>query len=144
MIWTLLCLSALCHSVYICAIIYDTTLFNIYDMSVGSFLYWCVMRLASQRFFIHSCICLRILIKSYLATFLGTNSLHVLMCRKAVNQSINQSINQSMTWTVLCLSAHYHSVVSVLCSYDMNLAVFVSSNATQFISVLLYLWYNTV
>jgi len=31
----------------------------------------------------------RILIMSYLATFLGT----VLMCRKAVNQSINQSIN---------------------------------------------------
>jgi len=33
------------------------------------------------------------LIISYLATFLGTNSLYVLMCRKAVNQSINQSIN---------------------------------------------------
>jgi len=33
------------------------------------------------------------LIISYLATFLGTNSLSVLMCRKAVNQSINQSIN---------------------------------------------------
>jgi len=29
------------------------------------------------------------LIISYLATFLGTNSLSVLMCRKAVNQSIN-------------------------------------------------------
>jgi len=28
-------------------------------------------------------------------TFLGTNSLSVLMCRKTVNQSINQSINQS-------------------------------------------------
>jgi len=27
---------------------------------------------------------------SYLATFLGTNSLSVLMCRKAVNQSINE------------------------------------------------------
>jgi len=27
-----------------------------------------------------------------LATFLGTNSLSVLMCRKAVNQSINQSV----------------------------------------------------
>jgi len=27
----------------------------------------------------------------YLATFLGTNSLSVLMCRKTVNQSINQS-----------------------------------------------------
>jgi len=29
------------------------------------------------------------MIISYLATFLGTNSLSVLMCRKAVNQSIN-------------------------------------------------------
>jgi len=54
----------------------------------GSFLYWCVMRPASQRFFVHSCIQLQILIISYLATFLGTNSLSVLMCRKAVNQSI--------------------------------------------------------
>jgi len=50
----------------------------------GSFLYWCVMRSESQRFFIYSC--LRILIISYLAMFLGTNSLSVLMCRKAVNQ----------------------------------------------------------
>jgi len=32
------------------------------------------------------CIYLRILIISYLATFLGTNSLYVLMCRRAVNQ----------------------------------------------------------
>jgi len=40
-------------------------------------------------FFIHSCIYLRILIISYLATFLGTNSLSVLMCRKAVNQYSN-------------------------------------------------------
>jgi len=60
----------------------------------GSFLYWCVMRPASQRFFIHSCIYLRILIISYLATFLGISSLSMLMCRKAVNQSINP-INQS-------------------------------------------------
>jgi len=34
------------------------------------------------------------LILSDLATFLGTNSLSVLMCCKAVSQSINQSINQ--------------------------------------------------
>jgi len=54
----------------------------------GSLLYGCVMRPASQRFFIHSNIFLRIVIISYLATFLGTNSLSVLMCRKAVNQSI--------------------------------------------------------
>jgi len=57
----------------------------------GSFLYWCVMRLASQRFFIHNCIYLFII--SYLATCRGTNGLSVLMCRKTVNQSINQSIN---------------------------------------------------
>jgi len=59
----------------------------------GCFLYWCVMRPASQRFFIHSCMYLRILIISYLATFLGTNSLSVLMCSKAINQSINSKTN---------------------------------------------------
>jgi len=53
----------------------------------GSFFYWWVRRPASRRFFIHSYIYLRIL--SYLATFLCTNSLSVLMWRKAVNQSIN-------------------------------------------------------
>jgi len=36
----------------------------------GSVLYCCVLRPASQRFFIHSCIYLRILIITYLATFL--------------------------------------------------------------------------
>jgi len=51
----------------------------------GCFFYWCVMRPASQRFFIHSCIHLRILIICNLVTLLGTNSLSVLMCRKAVN-----------------------------------------------------------
>jgi len=45
------------------------------------------MRPASQRFFKHRCIYLRIVIISYLATFLCTNSLSVLMCRKAVNQT---------------------------------------------------------
>jgi len=47
---------------------------------------------AGQSTFLHTYIriYLRILIISYLATFLGTNSLPVLMCRKAVNQSINQ------------------------------------------------------
>jgi len=43
---------------------------------------------ASQRFFIHNCIYLRILIISNLVKFLGTNSLSVLMCCKAVNQTI--------------------------------------------------------
>jgi len=64
----------------------------------GSFLYWCVMRPASQRFFIRSCMYLRILIISYLATFLGTNSLSVLMCRRAVNQSIATCF-LFLTWT---------------------------------------------
>jgi len=45
----------------------------------------------------HRCIYLRILIISYLATFLGTNSLYVLMCRKAVSQSIKQSIETIMS-----------------------------------------------
>jgi len=55
----------------------------------GSFLYayWCGTRPASQRFFI---IYLRIFIITYLITFLGNNSLSVLMCRKAVSHSINQ------------------------------------------------------
>jgi len=64
----------------------------------GSFLYWCVMRPASQRFFIHSCFYLRILIISYLATFLGTNSLSVMMCRKAVNQSIWSYLECMRLW----------------------------------------------
>jgi len=46
---------------------------------------------AGQSAFLHTQLYfyLRILIISYLATFLGTNSLSVLMCRK---QSINQSL----------------------------------------------------
>jgi len=51
------------------------------------------MRPASQRFFIHSCIYVRILIISYLATFLGTNSLSMLKCRKEVNQSMHLSLD---------------------------------------------------
>jgi len=118
----------------------------------GSLLYGCVMRPASQRFFMHSCILfvclllggasalfgplvprvcststvlgtsslsgadvplsskqtnkiyLRILIISYLATFLGTNGLSVLICRKAVNQYINE-----VRWH---LAAHRHLVAS--------------------------------
>jgi len=73
----------------------------------GSFLYWCVMRPASQ-FFTHNCIHLRILFISNLVTFFGTNSLSVLMCRKAVKidyQLINQSNPQlhkthSIFWLV--------------------------------------------
>jgi len=55
----------------------------------GSFLYWCVMKPASQRFCIHRCI----LIISYLTTFLGINSLSMLMCRKTVNQSTREPLN---------------------------------------------------
>jgi len=74
----------------------------------GSFLYWCVMKPTSQHFFIHSCIYILILIISYLATFLGTNSFSVLMCRKAVNQAINQSI----VCLSFCLaSCTYYSVL---------------------------------
>jgi len=58
------------------------------------------MRPASQHFFIHSCIYLRILIISYLATFLGTDSLSVLMIRTAVNQSIT-------------LPRHYHTAMAL-------------------------------
>jgi len=61
---------------------------------------------ASQSAFLHTQLYyLRILIISYLATFLGTNSLSVLMCHKAVNQSINpinQSINQSTSFRLTC------------------------------------------
>jgi len=63
-----------------------------------SFLYWCVMRPASQHFFINSCIYLRILIISYLAMFLGSNSLSVLMCRKAINQSTSFGLASSCCW----------------------------------------------
>jgi len=54
----------------------------------GSFLYWCVMRSASQRFFIRSCVYLRIFDHILFSNVFGTNSLAVLMCRKAVIQSI--------------------------------------------------------
>jgi len=112
----------------------------------GSFLYWCVMRPASQRFFIHSCIYLRILIISYLATFLGTNSLSVLMCRKAVNRSINFSESQVLislflyttslsqisilfpkflkTWSSICTTGVPNVPFSVLCFSATKLFLF--------------------
>jgi len=62
--------------------------------------------LASQRFFIHSCICIRILIISYLATFLGTNCLYVLMCRKAVNQSITSGHLVGPIWKIVMHNGH--------------------------------------
>jgi len=69
----------------------------------GSFLYWCVLRPASQHFFIHSCIYLQILIICYLATFLGTNSLSMLMCRKAINQSISYCPSYWYANAIICL-----------------------------------------
>jgi len=95
----------------------------------GSFLYWCVMRLASQRFFIiHSCIYLWILIISYLAAFLGTNSLYVLMCCKAVNQSINTTyfhfqynndiIISKVSHCEMSWERHYHWKI-LLCLYNV-------------------------
>jgi len=48
-----------------------------------------------QRFFIHSCIYLRILTISYLATFLGTNSLSVLICGKSIKSKIYCSVKHA-------------------------------------------------
>jgi len=45
------------------------------------------------------------LIISYLATLLGTNSLSVLMCRKAVNQSINQPTEYFKTEVIWCATS---------------------------------------
>jgi len=63
----------------------------------GSFLYWCVMRPASQRFFIHSCICQRFL------------ALIAFLCWCAVKQSINQSISGLLASA--CMSGDYHSYI---------------------------------
>jgi len=88
---TLRCYATVTIVTLLDAVILGMTLNCIHIFIVtGSFLYWCVMRPARQRFFIHRCIYILIVITSYLAAFLGTNSLSVLMCRKAVNQSINQ------------------------------------------------------
>jgi len=53
-----------------------------YPSSVGNKMVITIVRIAAGLR-----IYLRILIIFYSATFLGTNSLYVLMCRKAVNQS---------------------------------------------------------
>jgi len=80
----------------------------------GSFLHWCVMRPASQRFFIHSCIYLQILVISYFATFLGTNNLFGLMCRKAVNQSINIAAKAALLLPVSNLTVHHSEYNSLI------------------------------
>jgi len=59
-----------------------------------------------QSVFLHtqlylSTINLRILIISYLGTFIGSNSLSVLMCRKAVNQSVISASTRSNRCTLL-------------------------------------------
>jgi len=82
------------------------------------------MRPASQRFFIHSCIYPRILIISYLATFLGTNSLFVLMCRKAVNQTIDSALVIVSLLMHLCLFVDRALVIVCLV---MHLCLFVDS-----------------
>jgi len=74
------------------------------------------MRPASQRFFIHSCIYLRILIISYLATFLGNAALIAFLCWCAVKQSISQSINQSV---VVHYFMCWQEAVSVVVHYFM-------------------------
>jgi len=84
-------------------------------------LYWCVMRPASQRFFIRSCIYVRILIISYLATFLGTNSLYdlyvlIMMCRKA----INQSINLNNVWVAVATQRHYQAFLDLRLVYTLQ------------------------
>jgi len=82
----------------------------------GSCLYWCVMRPTSKRFLIHSCIYLRILIISYLATFLVTNILAVLMCRKAANQS-------TFIWCHLAYDTFISNVMSILHMIHSSLIV---------------------
>jgi len=77
------------------------------------------MRPASQRFFIHSCIYLLILTISYLATFLGTNSLSVLMCRKAVNQSISQ--HDKVKWGAICYWNWYCNSLQIIYSIIITL-----------------------
>jgi len=78
------------------------------------------MRPASKRFFIHSCIYRRILIISYLATSRGTNSLSMLMCRRAVNQSINlreviMIRDSSLTSSGLLSSDELNDAISHVC-----------------------------
>jgi len=77
---------------------------------------------AGQSTFLHTQLYfyLRILIITYLATFLGTNSLYVLMCHKAVNQSIDQSCIQLVLYKLA-----WHNVVdteqhSVILMYWLN------------------------
>jgi len=109
-------------------------------MVTGSFLYWCVMRPASQRFFIHSCIYLWILIICYLATFLGTNSL---LCWCAVKQSINQSTLPAVgTNWLFCVDVPLNTNQSI--NPDMKLLVFIKIVlATQLVVWDLARWKGT-
>jgi len=88
------------------------------------------MKPGSQRFFVHSCIYLRILIISYLATFLGTNSFSVLMCRKAVNQSIKAIIQtrSACTEVLVCLqlTAIFHTQLDMRDGHEHDLILTLS------------------
>jgi len=108
--WLLMEVSNKYHSCWVGMTLNCIHIFIVTD----SFLYWCVMRPASQRFFIHNCIHLRILIISNLVTFLGTNSLSVL---NAVKQSINQSILLSggRHWLVMEVKNKYHMFSFHIC-----------------------------
>jgi len=79
------------------------------------------VRRASQRFFIHSCIYLRILIISYLASFLGTDSLSVLIFCSSVKQSINQSINQPWYWYTCAKFHDYIGHINITFFYSTYL-----------------------
>jgi len=89
------------------------------------------MRLASQHFFIYSSIYLRILIISYLAKFLGTYSLSVLMCRKAVNQSVNLAKIKYHTHRMFLYRYHSHLLTYENISYIALTRLNVSSIGTN-------------
>jgi len=79
---------------------------------------------AGQSAFLHTHIYLRILIISYLATFLGTNSLSVLMCRKvAINQS---KAKRSPENRLLPISAHRLMVADVIACAQFGENVFMN------------------
>jgi len=117
----------------------------------GSFLYWCIMRPANQHFFIHSCVFLRILIISSLATFLVTNSFSVRMCREAVNQSTLSLLTVCRMWHCalalehserLRLQAYMWKRENCPLNYDVNNCVYnVSVNFDQIHAALLSIVY---
>jgi len=77
---------------------------------------------AGQSAFLRMNNCIYLFIISYLATIRGTNSLSVLMCRKAVNQSNDNAVRQdnanntilSFTYTIFKTNQGMHVFVSAL------------------------------